>query len=233
MIESGEAPRKTALIQLCFLTKVTRPSAAASAPTVSGHALDSLTGANNGAQQHPVCAVSRHTCLLLHVAHTGITPMLARVLASPQVPSASITTADPSMMPLEAATIGSLGVACGASRRCLSLLPLRKRLCYATHDMTSPPAGAQGRGGDQRRLSEADARLRHRVRRACGPGRHGQRPPGARPCTALEPRRCSAVSDPKQTADIVCHQGAGRQRLARSGTTAVVKAQTEVRGQCV
>lgn len=85
---SGDAPRKTALIQLCFQTHLTRRSAGVP-PTVDGGAENSMGRANGRvAQDQPACAGPRHTCLLLHVAHTGITPTLAELLASPQVLSA-------------------------------------------------------------------------------------------------------------------------------------------------
>ena len=83
---AGEAPRKTALIQLCFASRLARSPAAVPAPHVSSGPHHSIAGAGGGAQQQPAaCAGPRHTCLLLHVAHTGITPTLAKLLASPQV----------------------------------------------------------------------------------------------------------------------------------------------------
>ena len=85
----GEAPRKTALIQLCFATRLARPPVAVLAPLVNGDAQHSRAHTGGRRQQQPAaCTGPRHTCLLLHVAHTGITPTLANLLASPQVLSA-------------------------------------------------------------------------------------------------------------------------------------------------
>ena len=74
---AGEAPRKTALLQLCFRTQVVRSSGGDGAASSSG-----FCGRN---QQPASMAASRHTCLLLHIAHTGITPALAELLSSCQV----------------------------------------------------------------------------------------------------------------------------------------------------
>ena len=78
--QQGTTPRKTALLQLCFRTQLTRAAASDDAAPYAASSACAVVG-----QQAANAVAPRHTCLLLHIAHTGITPALTKLLGSEQV----------------------------------------------------------------------------------------------------------------------------------------------------